>query len=67
MSEATFWRMEAERSGSGLRDTVRAMDHDELVALIMALCSGAWPRAVRDSVLAEINERTGPVTEAPSA
>ncbi len=45
-------------TGREIRDAARALDHAALVAVIVALCSGAYPRAARDAVLAELGRRT---------
>ena len=40
--------------GEELRDAVRALSHQDLVSLVMGLCSGMYPRIARDSVIAEL-------------
>ena len=40
-----------------LRDAVRSLPYDDLVAVIMALCTGMYPRIARDSVIAELARR----------
>lgn len=42
-----------------LRDAVAALSHQDLVAVIMMLCSGVYPRIARDSVIAELARRAG--------
>lgn len=44
-------------TGAELRDRTRALNHDDLVAVLVALCSGMYPRAACDSVLAELSRR----------
>ena len=44
-------------TGTELRDRARAFSHDDLVAVIVALCSGMYPRIAGDSVLAELARR----------
>ena len=40
--------------GEELRDAVKALSHQDLVSLVMGLCSGMYPRIARDSVIAEL-------------
>ena len=47
-------------TGTELRNQVRAFSHGDLVAVLVALCSGMYPRATRDSVLAELARRGVP-------
>lgn len=53
-------------TGAQLRDELRALSRDDLVAILMALCSGMHPRTARDSVLAEL-ARHGATGEVPPA
>lgn len=47
-------------TGIELRTRVRAFSHGDLVAVLVALCSGMYPRIARDSVLAELARRGAP-------
>ena len=40
-----------------LRDAVEALPHRNLVAVIMTLCTGTYPRIARDSVITELARR----------
>jgi len=40
-----------------IRDAIQRLDHVDLVALIMSLCTGTYPRIARDSVIAELVRR----------
>jgi len=44
-------------TGTELRDQIRALSHDDLVAVLMTLCSGMYPCIARDSVISEIDRR----------
>ena len=44
-------------TGAELQARVRAFSHDDLVAVLVALCSGMYPRIAGDSVLAELTRR----------
>jgi len=44
-------------TGEELRDQLRALGKDDLVAILVMLCSGAYPRAAADSVLTELAKR----------
>jgi hypothetical protein len=49
-----------EMGTSEIRAAAAALDHADLVALIMALCTGTYPRIARDSVIAELARRNAP-------
>jgi hypothetical protein len=45
-------------TGPELQALARALSHDDLVAALVMLCSGMYPRIARDSVIAELARRT---------
>ena len=44
-------------TGIELRNQARALSHSDLVAALVRLCSGVYPRIARDSVTAELARR----------
>lgn len=44
-------------TGADVRAQAAALSHSDLVAALVRLCSGAYPRAARDSVIAEMTRR----------
>ena len=50
-------------TGIELQALARALSHDDLVAALVMLCSGMYPRVARDSVIAELARRTVSVPE----
>jgi hypothetical protein len=45
-------------TGPELQALARALSHADLVAALVMLCSGMYPRIARDSVIAELERRT---------
>lgn len=45
-------------TGIELQALARALSHADLVAALVMLCSGMYPRIARDSVITELERRT---------
>lgn len=54
-------------TGGELQALARALSHGDLVAALVRLCSGVYPRIARDSVIAELARRTLGVPKPPPA
>ena len=50
-------------TGLEVQALARGLGHDDLVAALVMLCSGMYPRIARDSVIAELERRTAVVPE----
>ena len=54
-------------TGPELQALARALSHADLVAALVMLCSGMYPRIARDSVIAELARRTLSAPKLPPA